>query len=447
MNTIDVGEVIDERRISWLQYLVMAFCFIILLVDGFDTQAIGYVAPALIRTLGIAPASLGSLFTAGLLGMAAGSLGFGLLADRTGRRFALLASLVVFGLFTLCKALASTYGMLIGLQFCAGLGLGGAYPNAVALMNEYAPHRLRNTLVTIAACGYLFGSSVGGFVATALIPLHGWQSVFVVGGTLPLVISLLMLAWMPDSIRQMVLQRRAPERVRRIMAVIAPDLPETAQFTAAEDRPRGFPVAELFREGRARMTILVWTVMFLNLALAFFVFSWLPTLFNRAGVSMQQSLLAATSLPLGAMLGSLIWGRMIDKFPPTWAMALASLIYAIFLAPVGGHTDNFGLIVVLLFTAGIGSGVQTAFNSYTGTIYPTLIRSTGLGWGIGIGRIGSILGPLFGAATLSWQWQLTSIFQVAAIPAVISAACLIGLGFVLPRSSALASSRRPEPVL
>ena len=122
-------------------------------------------------------------------------------------------------------------------------------------------------------------------------------------------------------------------------------------------------------------------------------------------------------------------------------MALASLIYAIFLAPVGGNTDNFALIVVLLFTAGVGSGVQTAFNSYTGTIYPTLIRPTGLGWGIGIGRIGSILGPLFGAATLSWQWQLTSIFHVAAIPAVISAGCLIGLGFVLPRSSALATRK------
>jgi AAHS family 4-hydroxybenzoate transporter-like MFS transporter len=312
---LDIAALLDERPLGPLQARVLAFCFTILLIDGFDTQAIGYVAPALIHDMGIASATLGSLFTAGIVGMAIGSLGFGLAADRIGRRAALIGSLVVFGVFTLGKSLAQSFELLVGLQFLAGLGLGGAYPNAVALMAEYAPRRIRNTLVVVGACGYLLGSSVGGFIATWLIPLHGWQAVFQLGGVLPLVLSLVLAAALPDSLRFLASRNGRSAEARAILRRIAPglDLAADAVLITPEHRPGGFPVAALFREGRAGMTLLLWLAHFMNLAVAFFTFSWLPTLFRSAGVSMQQSLLAATALPLGAVLGA-IFIVMIDPF-------------------------------------------------------------------------------------------------------------------------------------
>ena len=431
---LDIAALLDERPLGPLQARVLAFCFTILLIDGFDTQAIGYVAPALIHDMGIASATLGSLFTAGIVGMAIGSLGFGLAADRIGRRAALIGSLVVFGVFTLGKSLAQSFELLVGLQFLAGLGLGGAYPNAVALMAEYAPRRIRNTLVVVGACGYLLGSSVGGFIATWLIPLHGWQAVFQLGGVLPLVLSLVLAAALPDSLRFLASRNGRSAEARAILRRIAPglDLAADAVLITPEHRPGGFPVAALFREGRAGMTLLLWLAHFMNLAVAFFTFSWLPTLFRSAGVSMQQSLLAATALPLGAVLGAIFWGWMIDRFRPPLMLALAALWYAIWLAPVGAVTHSVPLLTLLLFVAGIGSGSQTAVNAYTGLLYPTLIRSTGIGWAIGVGRIGSILGPAMGAAMIAGQWSLPAMFHAAALPLLVAAAALYAIGFSRP---------------
>ena len=173
MSTLDVIAVIDERPISKLQVRVAVLCFCVLVVDGFDAQAIGYVAPSLARSMHLQPAQMGPVFTVGIVGMVLGSLLFGLFADRFGRKKGLLTSMALFGILTVAKGWAGSVDMLLTLQFLAGLGLGGAYPNAIALISEYAPSRSRNTVVTMSACGYLFGSSMGGFLAAVLIPLYG----------------------------------------------------------------------------------------------------------------------------------------------------------------------------------------------------------------------------------------------------------------------------------
>ena len=371
--------------------------------------------------------------------MAVGSLLFGIAADRIVQRGALIWSLAVFGLFTLGKSLAGSYAALVSLQFLAGLGLGGAYPNAIALMVEYAPKRVRNTLVTAGACGYLFGSSIGGFLATTLIPRFGWPSVFVIGGAVPLALVGLLALYLPESIPHLIGRAGGEAEARRILHRIAPDLalPSDVALGTSEMRPSGFSVLALFRQGRAAATLLLWVTQFMNLAVAFFVFSWLPTIFRTAGISLRYSVLAATTLPLGAMLGSLLWGRLIDRFSRPAVLAAACVLYAVFLAPVGSATGSLPQLMLLLFFAGVGNGSQTAINSFIGTTYPTAIRSTGLGWAIGIGRVGSMLGPIAGAAMIGWQWSQPAIFYAAALPCLIAALSIYLVGFLVVPTSKL----------
>jgi AAHS family 4-hydroxybenzoate transporter-like MFS transporter len=281
-------------------------------------------------------------------------------------------------------------------------------------------------MVTISACGYLFGSSTGGVLAAVLIPRYGWPSVFQVGGALPILMAIVAAVVLPDSIRHLVLQGKSRRQITHILRQIAPDLAFTpdSTFVVPETRPTGFPIIELFHEGRAQMTSLIWVTQFMYQVVAFFIFSWLPLLFSTAGLAAQRSMLAAAALPLGAMLGTLLWGRIIDKFSAPFTLGCAALMYALFLAPVGSVTRSFAMLVALLFLAGIGAGSQSAFNSFTASVYPTLIRSTGVGWAIGVGRVGSVLGPLFGGAMINRHWSLPSIFYAAALPVVIVATSL-----------------------
>jgi AAHS family 4-hydroxybenzoate transporter-like MFS transporter len=430
MSTLDVIAVIDERPISKLQVRVAVLCFCVLVVDGFDAQAIGYVAPSLARSMHLQPAQMGPVFTVGIVGMVLGSLLFGLFADRFGRKKGLLTSMALFGILTVAKGWAGSVDMLLTLQFLAGLGLGGAYPNAIALISEYAPSRSRNTVVTMSACGYLFGSSMGGFLAAVLIPLYGWPAVFQFGGALPILLAILAAAALPDSIRYLVLQGGASDRVAQLLHRIAPALaiPPNTTFLIPEMRTGGSRVAALFRDGRGPTTVLTWVTQFMNLMVAFFVFSWLPLLFKSAGIADQRAMLAATALPIGAMIGTLVWGRIIDRLPGPPVLACAALVYALFLSQVGSSTSSYALMVALVFLAGFGSGSQSAFNSYVATLYPTTIRSTGVGWAIGVGRVGSMLGPLLGGAMIAAQWSLPTMFYAAAMPALIAAAALFGMG-------------------
>ena len=421
---LDVTALIDRRPITGYQWMIFALCALTMVVDGFDAQAIGYVAPALAKSLGLAPGSLGPIFTAGVFGMALGNLGFGLLSDRLGRRTVLILSLALFGTLTLAKTFARTGEEILALQFLAGLGIGGAYPNALALAAEYAPAARRNVIVTSTAIGFLVGTWLGGFLSAMLLPAFGWQAVFVIGGIIPLVIAACAAAGMPNSVRQLVLRQGDPCSIARIVARLAPEAPSGpgVSYAVQEDQPGGFPVASLFRDGRAIYTALMWTTVFMLLMATYFVFSWVPTLFTRAGLPLQLSVFAATAFPLGSAIGSLTLAPFLRQPRALLAVSATAALYACALAAMGHSTGSYPLLLGVVFLAGLGSGAQGVTHALNVAVYPTLIRSTGVGWATGIGRLGSMAGPLLGGLLIGWQWDTTSIFHLAALPALV--ACL-----------------------
>lgn len=424
---LSASDIIDRAAISPVQIKIFIICFLVMVADGFDAQAIGYVAPALVQNMKFDKALLGPVFTLGIGGMACGALLFGPVGDRVGRRPMLTVSTGLFGLLTLLKSEVTTYEMLLALQFLAGLAIGGAMPIAIAVLTEYAPKRLQATVTTVGLCGFLVGSSAGGILAAVLIPKYGWQSVFVIGGVAPIILSGLILALLPESIQFLVEERKDSRRAWQILRLIDPKLcplENDVALASPSTKKETSSVTALFRERRALPTILLWLSMFMVLILTYFMLSWLPTIIRDSGLSDEQAILATATMPISAVVGTLVIGWIMDRLPAAPTISIAFIIYAACTAAVGYAMGSFAALLVVLIGAGIGSAGQMAANALAGRYYPTMIRSTGVGWMLGVGRTGSVLGPLLGSFMLSQKWQTTSIFLFLAVPAVVAATAI-----------------------
>jgi AAHS family 4-hydroxybenzoate transporter-like MFS transporter len=366
-------------------------------MDGFDVQAMGFVAPAIIKAWGVSKASLGPVFGAGLLGMLFGSLGLSVVADRIGRRPVMIGATLIFACGMLATTQVTTIGALEAIRFATGFGCGAIMPNAMALAGEHSAAENRVTVMMVVACGFTGGGVVGGLTAAALIPAFGWQGVFYAGGLFPLVLAALMLAGLPES-NEFAAQRDS-----------------TAARTSA-------PVAMLFRDGRTRTTLLLWGVNFLNLLNLYFLANWLPTIATSDGMSASNAVLLGTTLQVGGVIGTVLMGPAINRLGFRRVLVPVFVVAAIAIALIGRQ----GLVVAALFVVVTVAGMciiggQPALNTLAATYYPTPLRSTGIGWSLGIGRVGSILGPTLGGELIRRQWSNTSIFATVAIPAAMSA--------------------------
>jgi AAHS family 4-hydroxybenzoate transporter-like MFS transporter len=295
-------------------------------------------------------------------------------------------------------------------------------PNAIALTSEYSPHRRRAIMVMIMFCGFSLGSALGGFFAAWLIPAMGWRGVFWVGGLLPLL--LVPIFALPESIRLLALKGTEDDRIRDILKHINPKLifSAGARFTAFEERLRGFAVRHLFREGRAVGTALLWVMFFMNLLNLYFLANWLPTVIHNAGISMEKSAAITSLLQIGGTIGTFSFGWLFDRLSPFRVLASAYFVAGAFIAGIGFSGSSVGLIILTVFGAGFCIvGAQMGANAMTAGYYPTAIRSTGVGWALGIGRIGSIIGPWVGGLILSFEWQTSSLFLTAVVPALLAA--------------------------
>ena len=433
MATADVQELIDSRRVGGFQVIVAALCALVVLIDGFDTQAIGYVAPAIVRSWHVDRAALTPVFSAGLFGLMLGALAFGPVADRFGRKPVLLFCALFFGLMSLATATAQSVQSLTMLRFITGLGLGGAMPNAIALTTEYAPRRVRATTVMIMFCGFSVGAALGGIAAASLITHFGWKSVFVLGGIVPCLAFPFLAARLPESIRYLVVRGGGRDRVAAILNRIDPGAVFAADttFTVEEHEAKGFIVGQLFAEGRGVFTTLIWVVFFMSLLDLYFLTNWLPTIIHDAGIPVSRAALITSMYQVGGTAGTLLLGRLFDRFSPFLMLALTYLAAGVFVLLIGTTGTSIGALVLTVFGAGFCVvGGQIGANALTANSYPTAIRSTGVGWALGIGRIGSIVGPVVGGLLLSLHWAVRQIFLVAALPVLIAALAAFCISFL-----------------
>jgi len=422
---LDVRAFIDAHPLGRYQLLVAGLCAAIVFIDGFDAQVMGFVAPALSADLHIPRVALGAVISSGTFGMMIGALVFGPLADRFGRKPVLVACVVAFGAGSLLTSTAASIAQLTAFRVMTGLGMGGAMPNAIALTSEYMPARSRNAAVMTMFCGFSFGAACAGWVAAAAIRQFGWRSVFVVGGSAPILLAIVLIALLPESIRFLVLARAPQRRVQRYLSRIAPSAPLPAAVAAGEGEHRASAsaVPQLFAEGRAGVTLLLWTMFFMNLLNLWFLNNWLPMVMHDAGLDIETASLITSLFQIGGLLGSLLLAGLFGARVSFRLLAATYLAACLFILLIGEAGASIPLLIVSVFAAGLGViGGQTMSNALAAEYYPTAIRSTGVGWALGVGRVGSILGPILGGLLLSYAGDARRVFWAASAPALIATA-------------------------
>src|SRR6266516_2603129 len=352
---VDIADLINMRPLSSFQKGIMVLIGGVVVMDGFDVQAIGFVAPALTQDWRIDPTALGPIFGAGLLGMLVGAMLLSILADRFGRRPVLVGATTFFSLCMLATATAESLQQLAFLRFLTGLGIGGVMANAVALASEYSPQRQRASLLLWISCGFTGGAIAGGLISASLIPWAGWRSVFVVGGVLPLAIAAVMYWRLPESLLFLSLQKKDHDKLGQLLRRIAPDahLGRDLHVASPEEvRGRG-SLTKLFRDGRALMTLLLWLVSFTNLLNLFFLANWLPLLSTRMGFSSSIAVLLGTTLQLGGLIGAVFMGPLIDRLGYYRVLVPVFLIAGFAVAAIGEPGLSSPLLFLVIFVAGI----------------------------------------------------------------------------------------------
>jgi MFS transporter, AAHS family, 4-hydroxybenzoate transporter len=438
---VDVVEFIDQQPVGGFQIRLLLSCAAVLFLDGFDTQAIGYVAPALAREWSLPKGALGPVFSAGLFGLMIGALLFGPLADRIGRKKIIIFSTLAFGVGSLVTAFVQDVNTLLAIRFLTGLGLGGAMPNAVAMTAEFNPRRRRATMVMIMFCGFSVGAALGGWLAAALIPAFGWRAVFVVGGAVPLLLVPILALRLPESVRFLVLTGRAHRRVAELLQSLDPkaEFGPATRFVVLEPDLSGMPVLHLFKGGRTLVTLLLWVVFFMSLLDLYFLSNWLPTVLNDLGASVSAAAAIGSMLQVGGVVGTVALGSVIDRFSfRALALVYFIAVFAVFAIGQVGHSAAW--VAMAIFAAGFCIvGGQIAANALAAGFYPTAVRATGVGWALGIGRAGSIIGPLVGGVLLAMKWSAASVFTAAAAAAL----CAALAAFWLSRLAGLGGSGKP----
>ncbi len=416
--TIDVERALGDAHRPTFHFLLLALCGLCLVIDGFDAQAMDYVAPAVIAEWGVPKSALGPVFSASLFGMLLGALGLSVLADRIGRRPVLIGATLFFGLTMIATAFTHSLPVLTALRFVTGLGLGCIMPNAMALVGEFSSTQHRVKRMMLVSCGFTLGAALGGFLSAALIPSLGWRSVFWVGGAVPIVLALAMFVGLPESLQFLVLKGHEA-RARAWLAKFDPSLriDSTTRLIVREKGGEGAPVAELFRSGRAPVTLILWAISFMNLIDLYFLSNWLPTVMRDAGYSPGMAVLVGTLLQTGGVLGTLLLGWFIERYGFVRVLLGCFLVGAVCVGMIGGVAHVQTWLFVAVFAAGFCIvGGQPAVNALAGHYYPTTLRSTGIGWSLGIGRVGSVIGPLVGGQMIALGWSNVELFHAAAVP-------------------------------
>jgi AAHS family 4-hydroxybenzoate transporter-like MFS transporter len=421
-----VEHALENQRIGKLQILVVVLCGLVQVCDGYDLNAIAWAAPPLIHLWHVHPSAFATAFLWSSIGIMVGALSSGPIGDRIGRRPLLIGSLAIFGVASLLSAFAGSLGMLAFLRFFTGLGIGGGFSGAASLTGDYAPHRRRALLIMISFTGAPVGGFVGGQIIAALLPHFGWEVIFWIGGIFPLILVAMLALWLPESPRFLAAKHQLSPRE----AVLLQQLDIMPGQAGAVDIAQGNPVAMLFSKGYALQTILMWIIFFCSLMNLFLFAYWMPTVFNMIGMSPAGAVFASSLRDLGAIFAVLYLGLLIDHVGPERSLALHYAAGAFFIGAIALVAMPYALLLATAFFAGMTiTGSQTGANATCGKLYPARMRTSGLGWALGIGRLGGIAAPMLGGFLLAHHVSPLHIFLSACLFAIIAAVCVALLRF------------------
>jgi len=427
---VDVQDFLNQHRFSAFQWSIFALCFLIVLLDGFDTAAIGFIAPSLLKEWGLSKAALAPVLSAALFGLAAGGLTAGPCADRFGRKTVLVAAVALFGAACTWSAFSADLTQLTILRFVTGLGLGAAMPNAVTLMSEYCPDQRRATLTNAMFCGFPLGAALGGFLAAWMIPQWGWRSVLLLGGLVPLVLAVAMLARLPESVRYLVAKRRPAARIRAALQRISPSAREVQAFTMSEksadaSKVKSTGVRVILSRPFIVGTVMIWLAYFMGLVIFYSLINWMPILFKEAGLDARTATLAASLFPLGGV-GAVFLGVLMDRFNPNRVIALCFSLSAVAVYAIGLSVGSVALLMTVVFVAGtLMNTAQSSLPALAASFYPTQGRATGVAWMMGVGRFGGVAGSFLVAELARRQVGFQGIFAVVAVAGLFATLALL----------------------
>ena len=425
MKTIEINPVIDNARFTRFHWMVVALCALLLIFDGYDLFIYGVVLPVLMAEWGLTPVQAGALGSYALFGMMFGAFIFGPLADRIGRKKGIAICFVLFSLATFLNGFAKTPTEFGIYRFIAGLGCGGLMPNAVALMNEYAPKRARSTLVALMFSGYSLGGMLSAGLGIYMLPRFGWQAMFF-AAAVPLLLLPLIMWKLPESVGFLVRQGKDKE-ARDMLVRVNPDVKIGAdvQLVATDAKGAGVPMLDLVKDGRAAGTIMIWLAFFCCLLMVYALGSWLPKLMAGAGYSLGSSLSFLLALNFGGMAGAIAGGWLGDRFSLPKVVLAFFAVGTVAIALLGFNSPMPVLYLLIFISGATTIGTQSLLYANTAQFYPLAMRSTGLGWASGVGRTGAIVGPLLGGSLLAAALPLKLNFLAFAVPGLVAALAMV----------------------
>jgi len=443
---VNVGDILDSIRFRGLPLLVMACAAVVMILDGFDIQVIGFAAPALAAEWGISRAALAPAFAAALIGMAVGAFALGIAGDRYGRRPAILMSVACFGIGTLATAWASNLEALIALRFLTGIGLGGALPNATALMAEFAPPKVRAQAIVAAIVGVPVGGMLGASIATEVIPLFGWRTIFQIGGVLPMLAGLVLYLKLPESARFLATRpRRSPELARilnRIVNAQRFSAGQTFSLDAQASSQQGAGLRAVLSRELLPDTLALWIIFITNLFAVYSFYNWASVVLTNIGLDLATAMRGSLIFNAAGVAGSILVSWLIARVGSRWLQAMLGVVGAGTMLYVGhlvasitpgtGTVPVHAIMIALAIAGFCILGVQITMYAVAAHLYPTVCRAAGVGWSVGIGRLGGVLSALVGGILMANADAAVFFVAIAAILGLTVVAILTLRRHVLP---------------
>lgn len=422
--SVNIDQLIDHAKFTSFHRMVLFWCLLIIIFDGYDLAIYGVALPLLMEQWALTAQQAGWLASSALFGMMFGAIGFGSLSDKLGRKKTIMLCVFLFAGFTFLGAFADNPTQFAVLRFIAGLGIGGVMPNVVALTTEFAPKRMKSTLVAIMFSGYAIGGMASALLGKALVPVHGWQIVFLLAG-IPVLLMPVIWAMLPESLFYLKRKNRDAE-AKNIIAKIDPsyagkDFDIEPIVVQAEDSA---PLKALFQQGRTTSTLMFWVAFFMCLLMVYALASWLPKLMIGAGYSLGASMLFLFALNIGGMVGAIGGGLLADKFHIKPVLISMFTIGAISLVLLGFNSPAPVLYTLIAIAGASTIGSQILLYTFVSQYYPSSVRSTGMGFASGVGRIGAIVGPVLTGTLLGLQLSHQMNFMAIAIPGIIAAVAI-----------------------